>query len=406
MKKLILFVALFVPVLLSGYNWNPFGPPGIVANSICFSKHTVICTSTGIYVDDGPGYTWNSYKYANLSAFEAIPFDTDNMLLIMGNGTFPDGIYMFNLTSHSFNLIENLLSPTFIRYCETNKTYYAGSMNNGLLSSTDGINWIEVPNFKYTGCTALDFYGNHFVASYISLAHGFYYSSDTGRTWVRSSVSPGIKSMAFNSTGKLYGINSSGLNSSIDFGQNWQICYNSSGMNTVGFDVLQNILVGWKWPQGPDEGIAKFNVSASSMFFLNDGLPNKKINKIQFNPVMSSITIFCCTDSGVYSSNNYYYAGIQKPEQSVNKLNASVYPNPSSGTITIEYLLPLNTEKPELMFCLYDNYGNRIKEFPVKSKSGAQNSFSFDVSELVDGFYYFRLKSGNSEIIKKLIVQK
>ena len=328
----------------------------------------------------------------------------------MGNGTYSDGIYKFNLTSHQFQILEYLYIPTFLKYCETNKTYYTGSFNSGLLSSTDGIVWTTVPYFKTLGCSSMDFYNNHFVVTQNNNIYAIYYSNDTGRTWLKSSPAIPLSYLIFNPSGKLFGIcpgksGSSGLYSSTDFGQSWKLCYQSFDMNTIGFDVINSILVGWK-STGIDEGIAKFNESTSSMFFLNDGLPNKNINKIQFNLIFSSITIFCSTDSGVYFSNNYYNAEIQKNDLSANALSAIVYPNPTSGVTTVEYTLPLNAGKQDLIFSLYNSYGNLIKEFLTNGKYGVQNSLCFDVSDLIDGLYYFRLKSGNSEITNKLIILK
>jgi hypothetical protein len=409
MKKLVIIIALFAPVLLSGYNWNLLGPSGIVANNICFLRNTIICTNTGIYIDDGAGYSWNSYTFGNLAVWEAVSYDTANILLAMGNGSKSDGIYKFNLTNHKLDLIKYLNIPTFIKYCETNKTYYAGSNFDGLFSSADGINWTAVPYFSSIGCKSMDFYNNHFIVTQNNNVYAIYYSDDTGHTWAQSTSDIPINYLAFNSTGKLFGIytgtsKSAGLYYSNNFGQTWQVGYYSLNMNTVGFDAINNIIAGWK-SSGIEEGVAKYNDPNSTMYFLNNGLPNKQINKILKNPIMSSITIFCCTDSGVYFSNNYW-TGIAKPEKPVRGLSAITYPNPASDIVTIEYTLPLNSRSSKSMFGLYDNYGNLIKEFPINSKPVSINSFNLDVSDLVDGIYIYRLQFGNSLITKKLIVQK
>ena len=409
MKKLVVILAIFAPLMLSAYNWDLFGPPGIVANNVCFSRNTIICTNTGICIDDGAAYSWNYYSNKDMPVLEAIPFDTANILLVMGNGSSSDGIYKFNLTNHQFNLVEYLSIPTFIKYCVTNNTYYAGSFYNGLLSSVDGINWTAVPYFISKGCKSMDFYENHFVVTQHNNVYAIYCSNDTGRTWAQSACIP-IYQLGFNSKGKLFGIftgnsKSSGLYTSSDFGQTWQLGFYSINMNCIGFDMVNNNLFGWKSSSSTQEGIAKFNETTSSMTFLNDGLPNKQINKILTNPVMSSITIFCCTDSGVYSSNNYWVS-IPNTFHATKKLAAFAYPNPSSGITTIEYGIPTNPENSKLQISLFNNFGILIKEFHPKAESGTINHFTFDVSDLVDGEYYYRLTIGNSSLIEKLIVRK
>ena len=97
---------------------------------------------------------------------------------------------------------------------------------------------------------------------------------------------------------------------------------------------------------------------------------------------------------------------IPKIEQPLQVLSANMYPNPSTDIVTIEYTLPFNAGNCKLMFGLYDNYGNLIKEFQINSKPVSINSFNLDVSDLVDGIYMYRLQFGNSQITKKLIVQK
>lgn len=409
MKKLVvIFIVSLTPVLLSAYNWTSLGPPGIVANNICFLRNTIICTNNGICINDGAGYTWNTYTFGSMAVWEAIYYDTGNILLAMGNGSKSDGIYKFNLTNHKLDLIKYFNIPTFLKYCETNKTFYAGSQFEGLISSTDGNIWTAIPYFISRGCKSMDFYDNHFVVSQNNNVYATYYSDDTGRTWAQSTSNIPINYLAFNSYGKLFGIyagnaKAAGLYTSTDFGQNWQVSYNSLGMNTFGFDAVQNILVGWKSSSGFDEGIAKYSESLGSMSFLNDGLPNKKINRIALNPIMSSITIFTCTDSGVYFSNNYL-SGIAETEFSSRKLSAFSYPNPSSTKTTIEYKLPLSSKICEMQFCLYNCYGNLIKEFPVVNVS--KNCFTFDVSDLKDGIYFYKLQAGNTAITQKLIVRK
>jgi len=151
-----------------GFNWTLYGPNGVHANDILFGagnhNYTVICTDKGVCVNNGVGSSWNTSNYG-LPVWEAIPYDTNNVLLVMGNGSYSDGIYKFNLTTNTFNVVEWLCIPTFIKYNTNNNKYYVGTRYNGMLSSDDGISWDTVSYFQGKAATAMDFYGQHIVVT-------------------------------------------------------------------------------------------------------------------------------------------------------------------------------------------------------------------------------------------------
>jgi len=72
----------------------------------------------------------------------------------MGDGSFSDGVYKFDLTTHQFEVQEWALKPHFLIYCSTLNAYYAGSQT-GLLYSNNGFDWTFVATFYNENCIAM-----------------------------------------------------------------------------------------------------------------------------------------------------------------------------------------------------------------------------------------------------------
>ena len=396
----LLFVTLYMSVF--SLNWMPFGPTGIHANNILFGAgihyYSVVCTNDGVCVNNGPGYTWKMYNYS-LPVWEAIPYDNEDVLLVMGNGSYSDGIYKFNLTTNTFSVVKWCLIPTFIKFCPVNSTYYVGTRYNGLLSSSDGLQWDTVPYFQNKGCTALDFFGQHIVVAQENNVFATFYSDDSGSTWAQSASNMPIHDLAFDMNGILYGVftgisNSSGLYLSHDYGQTWQMEYFTDNMNVVGFDVTGSLFTGFHDALPPCEGVAVYDTASNNFCFLNNGLPDKNINRFKINPIMSSIAIFVCTDSGVYFCNDYL-TSIQKHFQETD--NLIIYPNPAKELIQIETLINTTIE-------ILNSQGQIIEKL-----SATEPKTIVDVSELSAGVYFIKaipdkvMDVKNGVIIRKFI---
>ncbi len=395
-----LLASLYVTVF--GLNWTSYGPIGIHANSILFGAgshgYDVICTNTGVCVNNGSAYTWHAYNYG-MPAWEAVPYDTNNVLLIMGNGSYSDGIYKFNLTDNSFSVVEWIPFSTFIKYCPINDTYYAGSRYSGLYRSADGINWDTVSYFHNKGCAAMDFYEQHIVVVQENNIYATYYSDDEGINWNQSSSNIPIHDLAFDQNGVLYGVftgnsNSSGLYISHDFGHTWDMEYFIDNINVVGFDVVGNLFTGFHDALPTFEGVAIYDTATNNFSFLNNGLPNKNINSFKINPILSSITIFACTDTGVYFCNNYI---TEIQDVFFDENNICIYPNPATDKITI-----ISSENAAVE--IFNIQGQFIKEI-----SHTSSEIKADISELTDGVYMIKIKTQKAipywqrTTVKKLI---
>ena len=306
-----------------GHNWESYGPIDIPINNCYFhdtSPHyNVLCTSTGILIDDTQ--EWHEYSYSNLPVWDALHLSSDSVIVVMGDSSWSDGIWAFNRQAEEFQILEWCLMPHFILHYQSNETYYVGHAY-GLLKSTNGINWEGVPHFDGKDCVTMAGHENYLVVSTGLLSTGIeiHYSSDGGEVWDRSPGAPYICDMTFLDNGMLYGIfpdnsYSSGLWSSRDHGETWEVEFWWTGMSSVGRDCNNTLFVGWEDAVGRSEGAAIWVPELADLTFINEDLPNLGINKIKMSHLVDCPSAICCTDSGAHFVTDYLYPTVMNSER-------------------------------------------------------------------------------------------
>lgn len=418
MKNIVVFFVLIsLPFTSHSYTWQSFCPDTIQATNICFgvgSSKGVICSPEGMYLWEDDIEQWTFYTYG-LPVNSAAWFDENKILVAMGDGTWSDGIYTFDLASHQFEVVEWIVKPNFIMIIpvldENTNTftdeYFVGSQYGGLYRSVDGLTWTGLPYFNGKGCKAMDFFAEHFVVTETETDVNIHWSDDYGVNWYQAASATWITDLKFNSAGELYGVfpnysNSSGLYKSEDFGNNWDVEFWSDMMSAVGFDAVGNIFVGWESPAGGNEGIAIYNPMAPppGLTFLNNGLASTSINKILLNPVLSSITIYCCTDAGVYMCNDYL-VGENKNQAEIG--NIIISPNPVSDQATININLPQIAVSDFTIYIL-NNCGIKVDEIKVENTSSQNLEITWNKGNLPAGIYYLVMKTKNETFCEKFII--
>ncbi len=410
MKKLILFLIIMTAHECAwSYTWISFCPDTINATNICFgvgSNKGVICTNNGMYLHDDFNQVWNYYNHLGFPVQEAVPLNQEQILVVMGDGSWSDGIYSFDLQTHQFSVIHYCAFPNFLKYDELSGAYYAGCQFGGLLKSTDGLIWTEVPYFAGKSCTCMDFYANHYVISEVSNIYNIYWSDDSGDTWNQAiGMVPMITDMKFNNEGVLYGIfpgysDSSGLWWSDDYGASWDVEFYSENMSAVGFDAITNIFTGWESPAAGNEGIALYDPLSPppGLTFLNEGLPNTNINKIKLNPVMSAILIFCCTDGGIYYCSDYPM-NIEAYHSNTDII--TIYPNPFGNHINIHFTQPQD-KADDVSVTIFNSHGIKVHETGILTNCD-ENILIRNLEKTLPGIYYCRIQINGQEHVKKLV---
>jgi len=402
MKKLLFILVLICSLQVSA-TWIPYGPDNIIALNIAFNinnhNHIAICHSEGIYIYDYQDDSWANFE-SNLPVLSAHYLDGFKSLLIMGGGSNSDGIYTFNPDSGQFNLVEFLDFPNFLYYDWDDQKYFVGH-RFGLHASTDGMTWTAVDTFNNKNIVSMDSYQDHYVLTEMDNLYATFISDNSGETWTQSTTFNMYSCVKFDGFGKLYGVFpdeswSSGLYSSTDFGETWDVEFWSVNINCLGFDAMSNVFVGWKEnPHSLGEGIAWFDQENDSLVYVNDGLTNLKINEIILNPAMSAIALFCCTDTGAfvrYNPTGKYDIQSGKNEQ------LRIYPNPAKNVITIDYSdIPITTDSE---IKIIDLNGREIKSLVLKEGRGTIQT-KLNCSP---GVYYTILRNKRKDISQKFIV--
>ncbi|MBL7086133.1 MAG: T9SS type A sorting domain-containing protein [Candidatus Cloacimonetes bacterium] len=362
MKKIILVsLLLIIPASLLSYYWESFGPDSEEVYDYLFieSSDTYAGVSDGVMVYDWAG--WIKYEYG-LPVWKMLLLDENHILLIMGNGSWSDGIYTFDLISHNFTVQQWLYEPNFLEFNSENSTYYVG-YEYGLQKSNDGYNWTEVAYFNEMNCSSMICYQNYIVVSANSHIH---ISNDFGNSWEESLYLP-LSDFTVTDEGVIYGIfpdhsNSSGLWKSENFGVNWDVEFYSDSMIAVELDCNSFIFVAWEEPFEQYEGIGIWDSGSQNLSLINEELPCLEINDIEIFPLVDCPAMICCTDSGGYFVTDYQTS--VDDDIFLEDVQLRNFPNPFSCSTTIFFLTPDYTDLLKLHeIKIYNIKGQKIKTF-------------------------------------------
>ncbi|MCU0613278.1 MAG: hypothetical protein MUE60_16020 [Candidatus Eisenbacteria bacterium] len=302
-----LCAALLLAATCFAYTWAPYGPGEVSVNGWLFHQdpplYSVLCTASGIQLDQGAG--WVPYSYGGLPCEDACALDPQRFLVAMGDSTYSDGIYTFDLTTHQFQIAEWCIHPRFLEHCPELGAYYAGD-DTGLKFSLNGLDWASVAALAGQRCFAIAQRGNHLV---VAADTTVYCSDDGGASW--NPAYPAVlrlRDLAFRQDGRLFGVSSSkwegsGLWSSGNFGISWEHDFWSLMMSSVAIDLDSSVLCGWFNPGSggvQDCGVAMWNPDSHELIQLNQGLADSLVNALGSNPLASHPSVLCGTPSGAH----------------------------------------------------------------------------------------------------------
>ena len=410
--KTFITTFLAIAAMFASASWIPFGPQGNNALNACFnldaSNRCMVCTDTGFYLGSSQFSDWQFYTFEGFPVWQACFMDGSKIMMIMGDGAGSDGIYSFDPSNGSFQLLNHCLTPHFICHNPANLKYYAGS-SEGVLVSDDGYNWNEITYFDNKNIVSMDCHGDHIVASEVDNLLIIHCSHDAGNTWNQATTgSPWLSSLKYNPDGIIYGVFpdeswSSGLWSSPDHGETWNNEFYSVNMSATGMDLAGNIFVGWaENPMGQDEGIAMYDPATTGLTFLNEGLPVLIVNEITHNPGMSALAIFCCTEGGAFYSIDYMVGTGEIPTAENDRV--TVFPVPCNDYI---HIAAPDLQTNEYEVALYDQKGSRLQKFGSDGIMDHENLLiRIDLSGYDAGVYFVGVKDGSSTCFRKIVVAR
>ncbi len=392
---------LLFPILSHSHNWIPIGPDSVVVNNVYTSyRADILLISDGILVNEGNN--WQKYSKGNLPAWDIIELDPDTLIVVMGNGSYSDGIYRFTFSDSQFQILDWVLNPHFIVKNSYNNIYYVGS-EEGLHKSTNGIHWEEVESFKNKNCFSMDFFDEFCTVSVSADTSGIYYSKDGGNSWLLSTnMYQCLYDLTFCNRDLLYGIFpdeswSSGLWKSKDYGANWNAEFYSTNISSIGI-TAEKLFVAWYNDSIMNQtGVAIWDTLSHEFISLNDGLANTNIRNIVENQFFDCPNITVCTDSGAYCLTEFP-VGIKDENNIPRKFElAQNYPNPFNPETVIRYTLPSSVkgETANVKLIVFDVLGREVATLVNKEQSAGSYEVQFDASNLTSGIYFYKLHASD-----------
>lgn len=400
MKKSILLLVSFCALSIHAQVWNPLSSDTLSIYNYLndpVSQAEYLAVEQGILVKSSNTSEWTLYSNGMLPTLDLIPFNDSSILAVMGNGTYSDGIYQ---VSTDFYICEWLLNPVFVK--KYDNVFYAGG-DDGLMISFDGsINWeLEFDN-KRIADIIIDGY-NHLVFEETDSTFAVHKSTDGGITW---NVFPLFGGLPLNDVeitddhkifmavgGTSY---SSGLYSSVDFLQSYEVEYYTANLNSI-FTAGDNIYMGWNDGFTTQKGIAVWDDLSNSVLSLNEDLPCLDINKITTNPALNCPNILVCTDSGAYS--RCVDVGIS--EEVDGNLTFNLFPNPFYNHITVD-LQHWYGQSVDLE--IFDVHGRTVFTQNSDVKIG-DTLFKLALNKLNPGIYFLKIKGETYTEIVRIIKQ-
>ena len=82
--------------------------------------------------------------------------------------------------------------------------------------------------------------------------------------------------------------------------------------------------------------------------------------------------------------------------------NISVFPNPSSGTVTISYEL---FSSSEISFEVFDVFGRKVHSFDIGTQNQGKHTLTWDSQDQYPGIYYYRLIFGNQQSNGSIVLE-
>jgi hypothetical protein len=399
---------LLIPLICFSYDWQLIGPDSISVNDyLCSWQGDLLCVPNGIYKQswEGGHYNWKHYSSGNLPVLQVEHYDTSGVLVILNGDTPSDGIYEFRFKSGEFELLHLCYKPNFLHYYYYPQSQYYCGYQEGLLVSTDGVDWQEVEYFKDKIVMAMATMGSNCL---VTDSSNIYFSSDHAANWeICCPAPPNTRNICWDQQGKAYLIypgqsRSSGLWSSADSGKTWQPVFWAMNMSAL-FYVPDNFFVGWRWFFGQNGGVAIWKDEQGYPYYMNEGLPETSINRITENDMVDCLNAVVCTGSGAYWTCDFTVGINDKEDYPKGYYLSQNYPNPFNPITNIRYSIPLASF---VSLMVYNTIGQLITILVNEQKNIGSYQVTWDASNLGSGVYYYILKAGDFTEVKKSVLIK
>ena len=344
------------------------------------------------------------YRYFRV--YDIVDLDTTNILVADGqSSTTGPGLWKFDIETYDYSIVMYAWYGWKILHCNENYYYIARVYGH----SVNGLDWTVYDYWNDDFVHSIAAYENHVV---VVTENNVYISGDFGITFIP--VEPAVSNivdLVYNCNGVLYGRTPYSFEESIiwvsyDFGVSWSELFNDTYIGWIGVDSAGRLFVGWRGYPEEYSGIAYWDEQEQELVYLNETLPNLEVNRIQPYVHEGNPSVICCTQEGLYYLTDY----VSNNEYEINNypnLELSNYPNPFNPSTTISFnLIAKFTEDTELI--IYNLKGQKIRKFSIFNYQSSieWNGTDKNNQPVASGIYFYKLRSGDIEISRKMLLLK
>lgn len=217
-----------------------------------------------------------------------------------------------------------------------------------------------------------------------------------------------VEGFQFTSDGMLYAFMpgesySSGLYSSNDLGENWDVCFWDMNLSAITLDCAENLFIGWE-----EDGVGFWETSMNDPLMMNNGLENQYIlNLIDFPIIIDPPSVLACTQSGAYFLNEYTNANNYELPNTNYEIDN--YPNPFNLETTIKFYLP---QESKVELTIYNIKGKKVRGLVDDNcetgiYTAVWNGKNDAGNKVGTGVYFYKLNADNKTIkTKKMLLLK
>ncbi len=387
------FAVLLCLFLISGqvFAWSLLGPDSLdvlyVPTSEDGAELDVLCVNQGLYLFEHN--QWNCYSFG-LLVRDAIVLNEDNVLVIMGDDSDSDGIYIFDRISNEYRVQYYIARPRFLE--KHNNRYYVGGAE-GLVLSDNGVDWDSSPSFSDYSCHAMTCYQNQ-IAMVVSQGNQSWiaHSSNDGEDWLYY-TSNQFSALTYDWTGRLWaalddGSRSAGLWYSDNNGEYWQNEFYAFNISCVA-SYFDYIFIGFSEPYGDYAGAYCFAPDQVALTPLNENLPNTSINSFSYNGFIDCYNVIACTREGAYETCDLPMHGAKEPDTEIPfEFAVSAHPNPFNSTTQIRFSL---AEQASIQIRVFDILGREVYSHAQFSSPAGDYVLPIELENCANGIYFAEL---------------
>ncbi len=408
------FVILLTMFIVASFccEVTPFGPEADDVTYANLAQEPISFGGTANGQNDlfvWEGGTWNFYPFwaTGLPATSIWNLDETTIMVAMGAGSYSDGVYNFDLNTHTWTINEWFMFPNFLVYNPGNGIYYVGE-RDGLFRSADANSWTRITSLGTNKCSSLAFYNSNMVTNNGALVK---YSTDNGLTWQTGNTS-NLRGFRYTENGVLYAImdvesDSDGLWRSDDYGETWDNVLFTSNLNCIGPDFGEYIILGWRQANEEDGYLAVLD-SQSQLTQLVHASLDSEVRQLEIFPLINTPSFYVINGEGCFYITGFLPVNNDDATAPViDGIKLQAYPNPFSRETTIE--VKVKDMAAALKVDVYNLKGQLIKRLSNDNRQ-TQNTFSWDGrdfnNQLVgSGFYFVKAElNGKINCCKVLLI--